>query len=155
MIIWTEYSTDRAVQLLHPKSWCGGLGRRTQVCCDECNKNDEHKNVTDICVECSEKCSHENNSLLASNEAVENEPKKLKRRCHICPSSRGRRSKTCCGKCKKNVCGEHSNTTLKCMKCSIEHPHGNSSTDSIWIFPLQIIIFIPFLNCDHTIHLKN
>lgn len=53
-----------------------------------------------------------------------------KRRCHLCPPSIGRRTKTCCNKCNKNVCGEHCQTTILCEKCQKKRTHENDSADS-------------------------
>ena len=39
----------------------------------------------------------------------------VRKRCHICPVVKDRKSKSCCSKCEKNVCGEHS--SLVCNLC--------------------------------------
>lgn len=54
----------------------------------------------------------------------------LKRACHLCPSTINRKTKTCCNKCNKNVCGEHSTTTVLCELCQKKRPHENNSSDS-------------------------
>lgn len=46
--------------------------------------------------------------------------KVARRRCYICPSSISRKSKQACTKCSKNVCNQHSVTSLTCRNCLIE-----------------------------------
>lgn len=43
-----------------------------------------------------------------------------KGRCYICPSKIHRKSKTVCGQCGNNVCGEHSEKTIICVRCKSE-----------------------------------
>ncbi|XP_055936617.1 piggyBac transposable element-derived protein 4-like [Argiope bruennichi] len=38
-----------------------------------------------------------------------------RKRCHVCPNTKDRKSQMCCSACKKNVCGEHS--SVVCCKC--------------------------------------
>lgn len=40
-----------------------------------------------------------------------------RRRCHICPSSRDRKSQVACNECGLPVCREHSNVTVLCRNC--------------------------------------
>lgn len=54
----------------------------------------------------------------------------LKRACHLCESHINRKTKTCCSKCNKNVCGEHSTTTVSCDTCQKKRQHENTSSDS-------------------------
>lgn len=68
----------------------------------------------------------ETSSAPPSNSS--NQP--AKRRCHLCPPTIGRKTKTCCDKCNKNVCGEHSKVTVLCEKCQKKRLHENDSTDS-------------------------
>lgn len=43
--------------------------------------------------------------------------KAARRRCYICPSSRDRKVKQFCEKCKKNFCNDHAITSIICSKC--------------------------------------
>lgn len=53
-----------------------------------------------------------NDAILAPPPA-----KKMRRRCHLCPSNKDRKVIQCCGKCNKNVCNEHADKVLTCRKC--------------------------------------
>lgn len=50
-----------------------------------------------------------------SNEPPNKKLKTDRKRCYLCPNVKDRKSKTCCAKCKKNICSEH--TIPTCTSC--------------------------------------
>lgn len=52
--------------------------------------------------------------------------KKVKRRCYMCPSKLARKIKQACETCNRNICSEHSVTTLNCLNC-LKETNQNSS----------------------------
>lgn len=51
-------------------------------------------------------------STSSSNENV-----RKRKRCHLCPYAKSKMQKQCCDNCQKNVCNEHSTTTINCSSC--------------------------------------
>lgn len=65
---------------------------------------------------------------VATPEVVDAEPPPAKRRrCYQCPRNIDRKIKQICCICKKNVCNEHSVTTLTCGKCATAHSNTESN----------------------------
>ena len=52
---------------------------------------------------------------IQQTAADEFEPKR--KRCHLCPQRKDRKSRQECNKCHRNVCGEHSVSTKVCHSC--------------------------------------
>lgn len=73
---------------------------------------------------------HLNIGETSAAPANQSDSKPSKHRCYLCPTNIGRKTKTCCNKCIKNVCGEHSTTIVLCEKCEKKRLHKNDSSDS-------------------------
>lgn len=52
---------------------------------------------------------------VEASTSSSHEPPKKKSRCSVCPSKKGRKTRTTCQKCKRYVCGEHSK--IFCNNC--------------------------------------
>lgn len=58
-----------------------------------------------------------NNLTGQENQQHQRQRGQLKRPCFMCSAHINRKTKTCCMKCGKNVCGQHSVTTTQCNLC--------------------------------------
>ncbi|XP_029108964.1 piggyBac transposable element-derived protein 4-like [Scleropages formosus] len=67
-------------------------------------------------VEAMERCGVTKSESLPMGENEENQLKKRKR-CHMCPSSKDRKTQTYCMKCYVPVCRDHRQKKVICVKC--------------------------------------